>query len=102
MAYPHTNNVEELRKLYAAADFYINPTYEDNYPTTNLEAIACGTPVITYETGGSPESANIYGWTVPKGRLDLIAELSKHDKIPSKIGNVMTLSSMIEEYLALY
>ncbi|WP_279015045.1 glycosyltransferase, partial [Thomasclavelia cocleata] len=52
-----TENVLELVKWYSAADVYFNPTLEDNYPTTNLEAIACGTPVITFNTGGSPESA---------------------------------------------
>lgn len=52
-----TNNTKELAQIYTAADVFFNPTYEDNYPTTNLEAIACGTPVITYDTGGSPESA---------------------------------------------
>ena len=39
-------------ELYSAAEVFVNPTLEDNYPTTNIEAIACGTPVITYETGG--------------------------------------------------
>ena len=34
----------------------INPTYADTFPTVNLEALACGTPVITYRTGGSPEA----------------------------------------------
>ena len=52
-----TENVQELVKWYSAADVYFNPTLEDNYPTTNLESIACGTPVITFNTGGSPESA---------------------------------------------
>lgn len=51
-----TNGQGELAKLYSSAIALINPTYEDNYPTVNLEAIACGTPVITYDTGGSPES----------------------------------------------
>ena len=51
-----TNSVEELVKIYSAADVFLNLTYEDNYPTVNLEAIACGTPCITYNTGGSPES----------------------------------------------
>lgn len=51
-----TNNVNELVDLYSAADLFINPTLEDNFPTTNLEALACGTPVITYDTGGSPEA----------------------------------------------
>ena len=51
-----TNNVKELAEIYTAADVLFNPTYEDNYPTVNLEAQACGTPVITYPTGGSMES----------------------------------------------
>lgn len=53
-----TNNIEELVELYSAADIYLNPTLEDNFPTTNLEALACGTPIITYNTGGSPEAVN--------------------------------------------
>lgn len=52
----HTNNVQELVKWYSTADIVINPTLEDNYPTVNLEALSCGTPVITFKTGGSPES----------------------------------------------
>ena len=52
-----TNNGRELAAIYTAADVFVNPTYEDNYPTVNIEARACGTPVITYRTGGSPESA---------------------------------------------
>ena len=51
-----TNGQKELAEIYTAADVLVNPTYEDNYPTVNLEAQACGTPVITYRTGGSPES----------------------------------------------
>ena len=51
-----TNNIHELAEIYTAADVFFNPTYEDNYPTVNLEAQACGTPVITYRTGGSVES----------------------------------------------
>ena len=56
MGIQRTNNVQELVELYSAADVFVNPTHEDNYPTTNLEAQACGTPVITYNVGGSPES----------------------------------------------
>lgn len=51
-----TQNVQELVKLYSEADVLINPTYADTFPTVNLEALACGTPVITYRTGGSPEA----------------------------------------------
>ena len=50
-----THDQAELAEVYSAADVYINPTKEDNYPTVNMEAIACGTPVITYATGGRAE-----------------------------------------------
>lgn len=51
-----TSSVEELAEAYRNADVFVNATLEDNFPTTNLEALACGTPVVTYATGGSGES----------------------------------------------
>ncbi len=51
-----TESVHELAAWYSAASVFVNPTYMDNFPTTNIEALACGTPVVTYNTGGSPES----------------------------------------------
>lgn len=53
---PRTNSPEELAEIYTAADVFFNPTYEDNYPTVNLEAQACGTRVVTYDTGGAAET----------------------------------------------
>lgn len=53
-----TQNIQELVKLYNESDVLINPTYADTFPTVNLEALACGIPVITYKTGGSPETVN--------------------------------------------
>lgn len=50
-----TANQTELAKIYSAADVLVNPTVEENFPTVNIEAIGCGTPVITYNTGGSAE-----------------------------------------------
>lgn len=50
-----TNDQQELAQIYSAADVFANPTREDNFPTVNIEALACGTPVITFRTGGSPE-----------------------------------------------
>lgn len=50
-----TNNQRELAEIYSAADVLAQPTREENYPTVNMEAIACGTPVVTFRTGGSPE-----------------------------------------------
>jgi putative colanic acid biosynthesis glycosyltransferase len=63
-----TNSIKELAEYYSMADVFVNPTLEDNFPTTNLESLACGTPVITFNTGGSPESIdNETGIVVKKG-----------------------------------
>ncbi len=51
-----TESVEALAELYSASDLFLNTTYEDTFPTVNIEALACGTPVCTYKTGGSPEA----------------------------------------------
>lgn len=50
-----TDTIKELAKIYSAADVFLNPTLQDTYPTTNMEALACGTPVVTFDTGGSVE-----------------------------------------------
>lgn len=51
-----TSSARELAAIYTAADAFFNPTVEDNFPTVNLEAEACGTPVITFDTGGCAET----------------------------------------------
>lgn len=69
-----TQNVHELIALYSKAEVFINPTYADNFPTVNLEALACGTPVITYRTGGSPEAIDEKtGIVVEQGDLNGLA-----------------------------
>jgi glycosyltransferase involved in cell wall biosynthesis len=66
-----TENVGKLATLYASATVLVNPTWQDNYPTVNLEAIACGTPVVTYRTGGSVESVSDgTGFVVEQGDVD--------------------------------
>lgn len=54
-----TNSREELAGIYTAADVLFNPTREDNYPSTLLEAQACGTPVVTYDVGGCRETISL-------------------------------------------
>ena len=78
-----TNNVQELAGLYSSSNVLINPTYADTFPTVNLEALACGTPVITYRTGGSPEAIDSKtGIVVEQGDVNAmaraIAELKPH------------------------
>ena len=78
-----TSDIHELASLYRSAIAFVNPTRQDNYPTVNLEAIACGTPVITYRTGGSPESVvdGQTGFVVEQGDVEGI--LSALRKIES-------------------
>lgn len=61
----------ELATIYSAADLFVNPTLQENFPTVNMEALACGTPVLTYNTGGSPETIDqTCGCVVDKGDYD--------------------------------
>lgn len=70
-----TQNVGELAAYYTRASVFVNPTYSDNYPTTNLEAMACGTPVITYRTGGSLEALTPdTGVVVEQGDIEALSE----------------------------
>jgi glycosyltransferase involved in cell wall biosynthesis len=70
-----TESVEELAALYTVAEVFVNPTYLDNFPTTNIEALSCGTPVITYKTGGSPETIDDKtGISLQKGDIKGIRE----------------------------
>ncbi len=75
-----TSDQDELAKLYSIAEWFINPTYEDNYPTVNLEAQACGCRVITYDVGGCPET--IYtsnSFVIPIG-VDNIVKVIKSEE----------------------
>lgn len=75
MSIDRTESIEELACIYSTADIFVNPTLEDNFPTTNLEALACGTPVITFNTGGSAESlTENCGIVVEKGNLDKLIQ----------------------------
>ena len=67
-----------MAELYSEALCFVNPTYEDNFPTTNLESLACGTPVITYNTGGSPEAVDENtGFVVDQGSVEKIYDCIK-------------------------
>ena len=79
----HTESQEELAQLYSLADLFVNPTYSDTFPTTNLEALACGTPVLTYDTDGSPETLDEQVGVVVKrgnqqGLQEAIRQLQTH------------------------
>lgn len=80
-----TENLRQLAELYAAAEAFVNPTWQDNYPTVNLEAIACGTPVVTYRTGGSievvtPDTGIIVEQGDVKGLMEAVRKIEKLTK----------------------
>ena len=102
-----TNNAHELAALYTAAHAFVNPTYEDTFPTTNLEALACGTPVITYRTGGSPESVDeTCGTVVEQGNVNAIADAVRSAKFSTedcvRRGKLYDKNERFLEYLSLY
>lgn len=77
-----TNNQQELAKIYSAADLFVNPTREDTYPTVNMEAIACGTPVLTFRTGGSPE--------IPDNQTGCVVSVDDIDEMERQIIRICT------------
>ncbi len=105
-----TSSAEELAEYYTMADVFVNATLEDNFPTTNLEALACGTPVITFDTGGSPESLDeSCARVVKKGDLEaLLQAVLQEQKEPKtreaclKRAEQYEKEDRFQEYVELY
>lgn len=78
-----TNDVRTLAEIYTMADVFLNPSYEDTFGLVNAEALACGTPVITYRTGGCTEIVTEdCGIVVPCG--DVAAMLAAAEKLQNE------------------
>lgn len=101
-----TNNVEELVDIYNSADVLFNPTYEDNYPTVNLEAQACGLPCIVYDTGGCSETLNgdSNNYIIKKGSDSINIAWEKIKEIENKncTKNDFNNEYMIKKYIDIY
>lgn len=86
IGFSRTGSLSELVEIYSTADVFVNPTLEDNFPTTNIESLACGTPVVTFDTGGSPEIIDKdTGIVVTKGDLAGLESAIKIIKVKGKI-----------------
>ena len=92
--------IDDLRRWYSIADVFLNCTLEDNYPTVNLEAKACGLPIITYNTGGSPEMIGDNGYVVERYDLKRIVDILNNEKLIKKVE--VFNSDMAKAYLKLY
>ena len=106
-----TENQQELAEIYSAADLFVNPTREENYPTVNMESIACGTPVLTFKTGGSPEILDEKcGCVVDYDDIDSLEKEIVHicEKIPYKAEDCIERSKKFdstknfEKYIELF
>ncbi len=108
-----TNNVKELAEIYSSVDVFANPTLEETFPTTNLEALACGTPIVVFDSGGASESVdNSTGFIVKKGDIeDLYLKIKTVKMLSKNYFSCKCIKKAIEnydknkkfqEYLALY
>lgn len=97
-----TSSVKELVCIYSASDIFLNLSYCENYPTVNLEARACGLCVLTYNTGGSPESVLGDGYVVPKGDLDAVVEKINYVKGREHKRNVNIEAYDLKKAIKLY
>lgn len=111
MGITRTESQQELAEYYSMADVFVNLTYLDTFPTVNLEALACGTPVITYETGGSPEAVDDKtGLVVKQGDLNGVVEAIcsfKRNPLSSlncreRAEKLFDKDKCFEEYICLY
>ena len=107
---PRTADQTELAEIYSAADVFVNPSREDNYPTVNMEALSCGTPAAVFDTGGSPESVlDGCGAVVPKNDIPALADAVREivsagpDRagISRKVAGSFDVSVMTDGYLGL-
>lgn len=98
----------ELADYYRSADVFVNMTYIDNLPTVNMESLCCGTPVITFDSGGSPELIpDGCGFVIPQGDNDaLISALGKIKTLDADISetakNLFDKDKLYNEYIQLF
>lgn len=106
-----TENQRELAKIYTAADVFVNPTREEVLGLVNVEALACGTPVITFDTGGSPECIDgTCGSVVPRDNVDAlereIKRVCEEKPYPPEAclqrAKAFDMKDRFEEYVKLY
>lgn len=110
---PRTDSTDELAALYSRAAVFVNLTLADNLPVTNLEALACGTPVVTYDSGGSPEAIDVgTGAVVPRGdvaaaareivRIAALDREAMRTRCRERAEAMFRLETQYDRYVSLY
>ncbi|MBQ8201328.1 MAG: glycosyltransferase [Clostridia bacterium] len=107
----NTRDTARLAGIYSAADMFLQTTQEETFGLVNVEALACGTPVITFDTGGSAEIPDEYcGRVIPYGDVDaMIAAIHEQARTGAMTREAclerakrFSVERMCEEYIALY
>jgi putative colanic acid biosynthesis glycosyltransferase len=109
----HTENQQELKKLYDAADMYMNLSVEETFGLTTAEALACGTPAVVYNATACPEVIDSdTGFVVEKndikGLLNTIEIIKKNGKqyyssaCRSRAVNCFSKNDRFAEYVDLF
>jgi len=107
---------ERMALIYSAADLFVLPSLQDNFPNTALEALACGTPVVAFRVGGIPEIVrdDLTGITASSGDTEglakaiagLLGDPAKRSRISSNCRHVAigeySLKIQAERYIDLY
>ncbi len=84
LALPRTATVEALAEIYSAADLFLNPSVEETFGMTVLEAQCCGTPAVVYADTACEEVAQTFGGlAVPRGAENLLEAVHKLTKEPN-------------------
>lgn len=107
---PRTHSVNDLIDLYDEADYFFNPTYEETFGLVNAEAQSRGIPVISYNTGGCPETLHPkISYIVEKGGVNeahkIMSAINYCDQDIAELKDFASKfksSTMIESYLELY
>lgn len=74
-ALKRTDSVRELAEIYSAADVFVNPTLQDTFSMINVEALSCGVPVVTFNTGGCTEAVtDKCGFVAENGNTESLYE----------------------------
>ncbi len=112
----YINNQSDVALYYSASDLFVYPSLADNCPLVVLESLACGTPVISFDTGGIPELIEHLQsgyvaqykdtWDFIHG-IELFLNNSKLYESAVKYGiktvnDSFTIEKMVENYMKLY
>jgi glycosyltransferase involved in cell wall biosynthesis len=110
---PPTSSASEMASWYRAADVFVNCSLEETLPTTNIEALACGTPVVTSDAGGAPETVDsstgrVFGKGEWNGLGDAVVEVLARGKktfteaCVGRAVNLFDMKARFAEYVDLY